>query len=546
MKSLINIFLLLLITFSITIGCKKPTTKSFEEKDKGTLKIFLKGVVVALDVKYASTNNIDGLKVENNYTVHDGFESALSFYKSGHTQSKNSFSSEIPIPGTSKLDDGIRYRFMLYHVDEQNHLTFYGQTDLVVEEEDAALINVEIGEKYKWYAYSYNSTEGIAPIADVDNPVVFMGYNKDFIYTNGEFTLNQELLIIDVIFQRSSAQLTVEFDARGLFTDEIRDLTLRFPSNVLKTGNFNILHDEVVGSFVSLPEQIVPLSGFENVDEGFNDRKRTSFFTAVPEVWNSIYFSLNKFDIILDDNNSIRSFPSTDFTLVRNLSIEVGKRYIAKIDLIESPLIFGGVSWARENLYRNEGGRNPYRFYHENKQTNDFRSYFSFKGHIPGKWGSTIIDNQRDPCALVHPSNRWMTPSKSSFNELTKNSSGVVINSLLPTVLGNLLFGLVGQQTLNSTYGPNYIQYNTASGINSIYPSSSNVLRFYYNGYDLISLNVLGDGWVNLNLGNTYGLATGLWTDEQGVNLLSLLGAGAWVISELRGLYYCLHLLQQE
>lgn len=131
-----------------------------------------------LDVIYASTNKIDGLKVENNYTVHDGFESALSFYKSGHTQSKNSFSSEIPIPGTSKLDDGIRYRFMLYHVDEQNHLTFYDQTDLVVGEENAALINVEIGEKYKWYAYSYNATEAIAPIADVDNPVVFMGYNK--------------------------------------------------------------------------------------------------------------------------------------------------------------------------------------------------------------------------------------------------------------------------------------------------------------------------------------------------------------------------------
>lgn len=467
-----------------------------------------------LDVIYASTNKIDGLKVENNYTVHDGFESALSFYKSGHTQSKNSFSSEIPIPGTSKLDDGIRYRFMLYHVDEQNHLTFYDQTDLVVGEENAALINVEIGEKYKWYAYSYNATEAIAPIADVDNPVVFMGYNKDFIYTNGEFTLDQALFIIDVIFQRRTAQLTVGFDDRGLFTDEIRDLTLRFPSNVLKTGNFNILHDEVVGSFVSLPEQIVPLSGFENVDEGFNDRKRTSFFTAVPEVWNSIYFSLSKFDIVLDDNNSIRSFPSTDFTFLRNLGIEGGKRYTAKIDLIESPLIFGGVSWARENLYINESGRNPYRFYHQNKQTNDFRSYFSFKGHIPGKWGSTIIDNQRDPCALVHPAHRWMTPSKSSINELTKNSSGVVINGLLPTVLCNLLFGLGGQQKLNATYGPNFIQYNTASGINPIYPSSSNILRFYYNGYDLISLNVLGDGWVNLNLGNSYGLATGLWTDE--------------------------------
>lgn len=206
----------------------------------------------------------------------------------------------------------------------------------------------------------------------------------------------------------------------------------------------------------------------------------------------------------------------------------MGKRYKAKIDLIESPLIFGGVTWARENLYMISRSRNPYSFYYENKQIDDFRSYFSFRGHIPGKWGSTIVQDQKDPCALVYPANRWMLPSKSSFHNLTRTSTNLTTDGILPTLVSNLADILATEGTINATFGSNYIQYNTATGSNPIYPESSNVLRFYYNGYDVVDVNLLGDGWVNVDVLSTYGQAAGLWTSEEGTGVLGLVDLGGW------------------
>ena len=121
-----------------------------------------------------------------------------------------------------------------------------------------------------------------------------------------------------------------------------------------------------------------------------------------------------------------------------------------------------------------------------------------------------------------------MQPTKASFHSLTRTSTNLTSDGLLPNLSNTLAPILSTEGTFNAIYGSNYIQYNSATGVNPVYAASSNVLRFYYNGYDIIDLNILGDGWVNLDLGSSYGVAAGLWTSEQGVNVLGLVGAGAW------------------
>lgn len=76
--------------------------------------------------------------------------------------------------------------------------------------------------------------------------------------------------------------MTVEIDARGLFTDEIRDITMVLPANLLKTGNYSLKDEEVVGNGMNIPQQTISLSGFKNVDAGFEDRKYVIFNTVVP------------------------------------------------------------------------------------------------------------------------------------------------------------------------------------------------------------------------------------------------------------------------
>src|SRR5690606_27581227 len=64
-----------------------------------------------------------------------------------------------------------------------------------------------------------------------------------------------------------------------------------------------------------------------------------------------------------------------------NVAMAIGSSGILKIDPLESGLAYLGTTWARTNLYRHtETGFHRYRFYPQNIQTNDPRSYFSFKG----------------------------------------------------------------------------------------------------------------------------------------------------------------------
>ena len=510
------------------VGCNKQDISNPNSEGKVTLRLTLKGIHNFTFDKNAFSNKLDGLQVQKMYETHDGFESTSSFTIDAKEKIKSASAAIGSEP--SRLEEGVTYRLLVYHVNDQNEQEFFDKMDYVTRrnEPDGPIISANLGDKIKWYIYSYNDKETIPEIEDLDNPIVPMGINRDFVYASGEVEITEDLNPMEVILQRKTALIAVEIDARGLFTDEIRSMTFSLPANILKTSNFDIKGGiNVAESVIGLPQQTIPLSSFTNIDEGYNDRKLVYLHTAVPEVWNNFSFSLQNLSILLD-NSAVRSFPTTVFAIAKQFNIEPGKRYRAKMDLIESALTFGGVSWARENLYRTQGTRNPYRFYHENKQTDDFRSYFSFKGHIPGKWGSTVIGEQRDPCTLVYPANRWMQPTKASFLNLTRTSTNLTTDGILPTVVSNLTDILATEATTNAVFGSNYIEYNTAQGSSAVYPESSNVLRFYYNGYDPIDINVLGDGWVNVNVIDTYGKATALWTSEQGLNVLGLVGAGAW------------------
>ena len=517
--------LLLLIT-----GCSVSDNESLKESNKCELKFFVNGIQEKASAIYAVSNG-NNYDVKNNHFFNDSFESVVSFsedsYVMDNTRVNKAYSKTASI---SKLNKGVKYRILVYSLNDNDEETFVEQYDLIsnIDDINGVNIDVDMGEKIKWYAYSFNNNESLGSISNVNSPLVNMGINKDFVYDSGVVVINENFVNEEIILRHKTAQIILEIDARGLFTDSINDLLIKIPENTLKTGQFDLKNEKVYGNSISVPDMELGLTRFENFDDLYSDRKYITLYTVEPEVWNNITFELDKLSVLMDDDLSLRNFPKASYTIPINQNIEVGKRYNIKIDLLESAISYNGVQWARSNLYRSNRIRNPYRFYSVNKQTDDFRSYFSFKGHIPGKWGSTIINNQKDPCALVYPSYRWMQPSKADFLTLTRTSTNLTTDGLLPIVISNLIGILGTEATLNATFGTNYIEYTNSNNNNTSYPLSSRILRFYYNGYDPLDLNVLGDGWISLNLIETYGKSAGLWTSDQGINLLGLVGVGGW------------------
>ncbi|MFZ4260395.1 hypothetical protein ACFRAE_00010 [Sphingobacterium sp. HJSM2_6] len=206
--------------------------------------------------------------------------------------------------------------------------------------------------------------------------------------------------------------------------------------------------------------------------------------------------------------------------------------------------------------------------------------YFGFGGSIPMKFATD--ETTADPCSLIYPLGLWRQPIKSDFAGLVRDdveldpltsaigplggvvdASGVTgLINVITNLLGNTLFGIVNVRAPNSslpTSSPfNYGQYAISGGAPAVgsnafgtASSSSNNLRFYYNG-QISNVNVLqevagGDGLLNVGLNDisadiagieiasldlplldSYGRVTALWTSEQAAQVLNLASAGTW------------------
>ena len=399
---------------------------------------------------------------------------------------------------------GVKYRLFLYKADG----TFVSST--LLTSGSAQPITVETSTTYNWYALSYNNNEDVADIVDRAQPTLKLPVGKDVLYSSGTVTVPDANAgtntALGIVFKHSLARVGVEINTMGMFAD-MSKVGIKVSGIAVKTGTL-ALKTGVLSNLVDTA-QTVDYSSFKNVDPAFADAKIAYIYTADTQTASPMTVSVNALELKIDDGSTrvFSTLPTTPsvFTF-NNFPRKIGATYTARVNMIESALTVDGVRWARQNLYY-VGGRNPYRFHHTYKHTNQRNSFFSFQALTPNNYGY-----KNDPCAQVYPAGVWRTATANDYYALDG----------LPV----LLVGSVGRETsqYGQTDGLGYIEYTAANqGTGTPYPS--NRLRFNMNG-ESVGVSVL-ESIINIDLGTTYGNIASYWSGSEILSIPGLLSAGA-------------------
>lgn len=381
-------------------------------------------------------------------------------------------------------------------------------------------IAVEKGATYEWFAVSYNSTTAVPEATG--NDVVLSDINS-LLYAKGEFAVGtgegDVVVPLAIVFKPRVTKAQIEINTMGMFAP-VASAEINVTGLYAAPEAIDVVTGDLTGGVTS---KAIAFGDFAPVAGSDGQRLVAEAFVA-GNAGEDISVSVSNLSITLD-NASTRNFGAT--ALTQTFAAEAGMQQNIVLNFMESPLTFGGVKWSRSNLYYRTDvlPSNPYRFNHFNtySTTVDPNSYFAFKGHLPRRLGSAVESLQKDPCALVYPAGAWKTPTKTDLDAI-QNQEGV---------LGNLL-GNIGQILgLGATPGAvgtdTYLEFTPTAGVNTAYGtaiSGNNKLRFNYNG---LQTNVgLVEGLITLNLANSKGTSGAFWTNQQGVNLLGLVGVGAW------------------
>lgn len=471
-------------------SCSKsePSPDPVNPEDLTKLTVQVLGIVdleeVELAIKPTASTGVGRAATEDTRTEdagtfesYDGFDAITSVAQSAVQKKKVVVSAgSIAVKsGTSlmaaAMGNGIKYRLLLYSTKTGSEV-FWKSVELSSAGAIGQTVDVVKGESYKWYAFSYNTTASI-PDVDPNNPVIAAG-NNDLLYASGAVTVTGAGTVnkpLAISFVHKMAQIVVEFDARGMFTDNITALGMTFGGNMLKTANMTI-KTGAMSAPVAYSPAAIDISKFVNVETNYNDRKKAYFYTAETGTMTNMKVFLNNLTITIENGTS-RVFPamSKEFNFA-SVPAVVGKSYTAKIDLIESPVIVNAtgltnVKWGRANLFhKGDGQRNPYRFRMQNSgvynSTN--QDLFRFLEALPGNaaiifFGGFITNyTQVDPCGLVHPVNTWRTPTRAEYTALSAVTTGRTFS------------------------GSDYVQYTgAASNVGSPYPNKD--LRFDRHGW---------------------------------------------------------------
>lgn len=474
-----------------------------------------------------------------------------------------------------EMESGIKYVVYIYDGN-----TLAGSAEL--QAGTAGTIDgLDVTKTYTWVALSYND-DATAPAVNPSDATIGLPEDTDVLYASGTVDLADDPTI-GITFDHVFSRIGIELNTIGVF-GEITGTPLVSVSGLnLATGTIDLISGDVTADTDTYTPNLT-YDDFENVDPAFDDAKIAYVYTAATTAQN-FAVKVQNLEIAHADGGLSRTYFAEEATFNSNITPEMGKSHHMQLNVVESALTTNynsrTVSWGRSNLYYrgDNGGARDYAFYANNEQTSRGDGYFGFGATIPGQFATA--STQGDPCALVYPAGLWKQPAKADFsglvrddielNELTGvlgpigevvDASGVTgILNLLTNLLGNTVAMLVNTAAPHSSLSSSpyiYGQYDISggapeSGSNAFgnANSSSNNLRFYYNG-QISSLNVLqgigeGDGLLNVglselsadlvgvNLINTnfplldsYGDLTSLWTNEEGTDIVGLAGAGTW------------------
>lgn len=505
------------------IGCTKQADEGpqIAPEDLAYLNLHVTGITEPIDqnarlqpdaraaASSAGENSAD-LPIAATIEQHDGFDAITTLAPSqsserllnvsGRRSSESSPTASVGTLMASAMPEGRKYRLLLYTLDGTTE-TFWRSVELTARSinDDAGVIETERvevikGATYTWYAFSYNSTDPVADVSNYDIPQISTGENRDLLYDSGQVTIggtpgsgepvNQPLAIL---FERKTARVAVELDARGLFTDNVSVLTanVSFPENALMAGTLDLRSDNIADTYQYAQTVPVTISDFSNVDAGYNDRKVAYFHSATDGTISSLNVNLTALTVqeSHDGGNRAHTGLNSNFSFA-NVPLQIGSSRTAKIDLLESPLVVPGSTtrWARENLFfAGDDIRNPYRFRRQNSGRHHlvYSDLFMFRDSRPAEerrsllsgllsnFGSIFgsVRDDIDPCGLVYPSGAWTKPTRAQLEHLASAAT--------------------------ATNNNEYIEFQShASNIGT--PYASNQLRLYKNEWHQFVLIGLG------------------------------------------------------
>jgi hypothetical protein len=508
-------------TLTVTTSCNNNKNEIGQELPDGKAQVIVR--IAGINDGSVSTS----MKASNSRTSNNSFELSQGNGYDLITAVDDKIVENSSIKAASgkkgaSVANGIKYRVFLYKKTGATY-TYDQSVQFVAGQETP--ISVSNGATYKWVALSYNNTDDIVDRTGSDN--VALPENKDVLYaaSAADFTVSGTSVPLSITFNHHFSRIALDVNTKGIFA-KVQSATAAVTGLDLKTGTIDLTTGDFVGSLTSVTKT-VSLGDFNNLNT-YGDN-RTAYFYTANNTQQNIAVSFSNVTVEFDngDTRNIGTIAKTfTITPVR------GSNHRLLLAPIESALTYGSVSgvpvrWSRSNLYykNSVNPENPYRFNHTNvySATTDPNSFFAFKGHLPRRLASAVAANQIDPCSRVYPAGLWKTPSQAEM-AVTTNSSGVLGNLLgsIGTLLG------IGA-TPGAVTGANYIEYTPTAGVSSVYGASTsalNKLRFNYNG---IQTSVgLVQGLITLDLATSKGTSTGFWTNTQGVNLLTLVGAGSW------------------
>ena len=340
-----------------------------------------------------------------------------------------------PIAATSPIATNINFRILLYDESGINLLK-----NVVAKAGTNPNISIDADVKYKWVALSINDTS----VPDVSNGQLKAGdiSNQDLLYAAGNLDAKGGQNNLDIVFQRKTTRFDVDIDTRGIFgpINTFTSLQLGTGSGsgyktLLNTADFDVL----TGNFGAIQAMANNNTAVHLMDKNpsttGNLVKTVTLYSIIPSGTNVDPNNLTiqpQFILTLDQAISyppigpayaVRNYgnSNTYFTFKNPaFSIAQGNQYRLSSRMIETPVVVGGTSWARSDLWYDSRSESidKYRFKADAAITPMTSEYWNWMATTPsGTPGSG------DPCLLVYPAGTWRMPTGNELIALSNRSS---------------------------------------------------------------------------------------------------------------------------
>jgi len=509
----INLLVIVLFTSILNFSmysCQKEKVDQNTTEKQGGIKLRIKVLGVADSIinisKQGSTaKNTNGSS--NNITfareqlaTGGGFDAIVS----GELKVKNQIhstlaasvgtksSNEITKFASKPLAENVGYRILIFN--ESGGELFQ---NVVARTGIDPEIQVENSKTYKWIAVSTNTPE----VPDLTGQKLTAEdlINKDLLYASGNITISAENNFLEITFEHKTTQIDVNIDTRGLFggintfnSVQVGELGSTFKT-LLNSADFDLLTGEY-GELQPIPSDRTGDHLKDKSPETDDLVKTVTLFTVVPKgkeiQANSLAIS-PIFSINLDRH--IYYPPSTAQVYTRNygrnniylrinnsaFTALLGDQFSLSANMIESPLIIGGVSWARSNLWYDgsTGQKYPYRFKADcgipPYETSVQNEYWNWKSLTPS--GSA---GAGDPCLEVYPKGIWRMPTSIEMYNLGNRASYEYYGF-------NVTQGFQSADTYDwyAVVNQSWNEDNNSRLIAGDYSGYSDKVIFSYNGY---------------------------------------------------------------